>query len=67
VLVTYGTNEDKKIGFAIHSVIGHQEILIKSLDKAFSKNKGFSGSTILGDGRVVPVLDLGDVINQRIH
>ncbi|MDY6865426.1 MAG: chemotaxis protein CheW, partial [Halobacteriota archaeon] len=40
------------------SVIGQQEVVIKSLDKLLQNVKGFAGATILGDGRVILILDI---------
>ena len=34
------------------------EIVIKPLTGFLTKVKGFSGVTILGDGRVVPIIDV---------
>ncbi len=65
VLVTHGNNEDEKVGLAVDSVIGQQEIMIKPLAKTMINAKGYSGFTILGNGRVIPVLDLPYFIGQE--
>ena len=65
VLVTNGNNQDEKIGLVIDSVIGQQEIMIKPLAETMINSKGYSGFTILGNGRVIPVLDLSHFINQE--
>jgi two-component system chemotaxis sensor kinase CheA len=65
VLVTHGSNQDEKIGLVIDSVIGQQEIMIKPLAETMVNTKGYSGFTILGSGRVIPVLDLSHFINQK--
>ncbi len=65
VLVSHGSNENKKVGLAIDSVLGHQQILVKALDETLGKSKGLSGATILGNGQVVPVLDISEFINRK--
>ncbi|HMS43737.1 MAG TPA: response regulator, partial [Pyrinomonadaceae bacterium] len=50
--------EDVRFGLAVEEIIKTEEIIIKPLGFPFQTNAGFLGATILGDGRVVPVLDL---------
>lgn len=42
---------------AVESVHGIREVVVKALDKALGMPPGVSGSTILGDGRAVLILD----------
>ncbi len=42
---------------AVESVHGIREVVVKALDKALGTPPGVSGSTILGDGRAVLILD----------
>ncbi|MCW4016060.1 MAG: chemotaxis protein CheA [Candidatus Bathyarchaeota archaeon] len=65
VLVTHGSNEDKKVGLAVDCVVDQQEIMIKPLAETMVTVKGYSGFTILGNGRVIPVLDLSHFINNQ--
>ena len=44
-------------GLVVDSLIGQQEIVIKSLGKVMDNNKMISGATILGDGDVAMILD----------
>ncbi|MFD2616869.1 chemotaxis protein CheA [Terrilactibacillus laevilacticus] len=45
------------LAFAVDELLGHQEIVIKSLGNYLKSVKGISGATILGDGRVALILD----------
>jgi two-component system chemotaxis sensor kinase CheA len=65
VLVTHGNNEDRRVGLAVGSVIGQQDIMIKPLAETRINVKGYSGFTILGNGQVIPVLDLHYFIGQE--
>ncbi|NIU60404.1 MAG: hypothetical protein GWN66_00380, partial [Pseudomonas stutzeri] len=42
----------------VDSLAGSREIVVKSLGPQFAGVHGISGATILGDGRVVVILDL---------
>jgi two-component system chemotaxis sensor kinase CheA len=48
---------DKLAGLVVDSLIGQQEIVIKSIGKYIHAPKVVSGSTILGDGEVALILD----------
>jgi two-component system chemotaxis sensor kinase CheA len=42
---------------AVDRLIGRREIVIKPLSPLFRGLRGFSGATVLGDGRVALILD----------
>lgn len=51
------------VGFVVDELLGQQEVIIKSLDsKVLRSVKGFAGATILGDGTVSLILDIGTLI-----
>lgn len=47
----------RRAGLIVDTLIGQQEIVIKSLGKLLNGFKEFAGATILGDGRVALILD----------
>ncbi len=49
---------EMRVGLLVDEVLGQQEIAIKSLGTMLKGVKGFSGVTILGDGRIALVLDV---------
>ena len=49
----------------VDSLAGSREIVVKSLGAQFSAVHGISGATILGDGRVVVILDLLATLRAR--
>jgi two-component system chemotaxis sensor kinase CheA len=55
--------EDKKIGLIVNKLIGEQEITIKNIGGTLKKTKGIAGVSIMGDGRVILVLDINTLIN----
>lgn len=48
-----------KVGFVVDSVIGEHQTVIKTLGRMYRDVKGISGATILGDGTVALILDMG--------
>jgi len=54
VLVQHG---DELNALHVDSLAGRTEIVVKPLSKLFRETRGFSGATILGDGRVTLILD----------
>lgn len=51
--------EGQKVGLMIDDLLGQQQVVIKSLETNFFRVEGLSGSTILGDGTVALILDIG--------
>ena len=49
---------DHQVAVQVDSLAGSREIVVKGLGNQFAKVPGLSGATILGDGRVVLILDL---------
>ncbi|MDF2500602.1 MAG: chemotaxis protein CheA [Anaerosporomusa subterranea] len=50
---------DHRAGIIVDTLIGQQEIVIKSLGKLLAGIKSIAGATILGDGQVALILDVG--------
>ena len=52
-------------GLIVDSIVGMQEIVIKTLDESLKKIGGIAGVTILGDGQVVLILDPANLISRK--
>ena len=52
----------KSIGLEVDEIIGSQEVFIKSLGMPLEKIPGFSGVTILGDGKPSLILDIPNLV-----
>ncbi len=52
------------LAVAVERLIDQQEIVVKPLPPPLSKPRGVLGTTILGDGRVVTILDVDDLVGQ---
>ncbi|MBW6517509.1 MAG: chemotaxis protein CheA [ANME-2 cluster archaeon] len=53
------------VGLIVDTLIDRHEIVIKSFDNTLKHVEGFSGATILGDGNVVPIIDIDGLFNLR--
>lgn len=62
LLIIYLGDENTKMGLVVDSVLRQQDILVKTLSETLAGIKGISGATILGDGQVVLVLDVGQFV-----
>jgi len=55
------------IGFEVDRVEHIEEIMVKELSKNLSRVKNISGATILGTGKVVPILNATDLVNSAVN
>lgn len=53
-----------QIGFTIDEVIGEEEVLVKSFNKHLKRVRNISGATVLGSGKVIPILNVSDLIKS---
>jgi len=54
---------DRKVGLIVDTLLHRQEIVIKSMGEYLGDIHGFAGATILGDGRVILILDPNEVMS----
>jgi two-component system, chemotaxis family, sensor kinase CheA len=57
----------KTIGLQVDELLGSQDLVIKSLSDNFVSIRGLSGASILGDGSVCLMLEVGTVIDMAIR
>ena len=59
---------DKRVAMVVDRLRGQQEVVIKGLDESISgATTGLAGATIMGDGRVVLILDVATLFETRRH
>jgi two-component system, chemotaxis family, sensor kinase CheA len=54
----------RKAAVWVDYLIGQPQVVIKSLESNYRKVKGFSGATIMGDGRVALIMDVMALVNM---
>ncbi len=57
----------KRIAFLVDEVLGEQEVLVKSLGKQLARVPNVAGATVLGTGKVVPILNVADLVRSAVH
>jgi len=57
---------DHAIAVQVDSISGSREVVVKPLGQQFRNVPGMSGATILGDGRVVLILDMAAMIREHL-
>jgi two-component system chemotaxis sensor kinase CheA len=55
-------SRDRRVALEVDELIGHQQIVVKGLDRRLRKVRGISGGTILGSGRIALILDVDSII-----
>ena len=59
IVLVEATN--RTVGLVVDSVVGQVDIVVKPLCYPIQYLKKYSGMTVLGDGSIVPILDLGNL------
>jgi len=57
-------SKESIIAFGVDEILDEQENLFSSLGKQLSKVENVSGSIILGSGKIIPVLEVTELINS---
>lgn len=58
---------EKRIAFHIDEVLDEQPILVKELGKQLVRVPNISGATVLGSGKLVPVINVADLMKTTIR
>jgi two-component system, chemotaxis family, sensor kinase CheA len=57
----------EQIGFFVDEILDEQEVLVKSLGKQLPRVRNIAGATILGTGKVLPVLNVADLMQSAVE
>jgi two-component system chemotaxis sensor kinase CheA len=55
-----------RIAFKVDDMVEEQQVLVKRLGKLLYRVRNISGATILGSGKVVPVLNISDLMKSAV-
>jgi len=64
-LVVVVEGDGQKIALEVDELIGQQQVVVKNVEANYRKLDGISGATILGDGRVALIVDVGGLVRSR--
>lgn len=57
----------QQIGLIVDELLGQAEVVIKPLVDYLQEQSGFSGATIIGDGKISLILDIYELINMTTN
>lgn len=67
-LIVVVESDGKQCGIVVDELTNHQQVVVKSLEANYTKVEELSGATILGDGSVALIIDVGALISRvRMH
>ena len=55
-----------QVGITVDALLEEQELVVKSLDQFVGGNNSITGASILGDGRVVLILDVASLVRSAV-
>ena len=55
------------VALLVDSLLGQQQVVVKNLESNYRKVDDVSGATIMGDGRVALILDVGSLVRRSRH
>jgi two-component system chemotaxis sensor kinase CheA len=59
--------DGKHIAFLVDEVVNEQEVLVKNLGKQLLRMPNVAGATVFGTGRLVPVLNIRDLMKSAVQ
>jgi two-component system chemotaxis sensor kinase CheA len=57
VVIITEAGDDMRFGLRVDELLGHQQVVIKSIEESYGSIPGIAAATILGNGRVAFILD----------
>ncbi|MDM7861892.1 chemotaxis protein CheA [Alteromonas sp. ASW11-36] len=68
LLVVVVEHDNQQFGLVVNELANHQQVVVKSLEANYIKVDELSGATILGDGSVALILDVGALMSRlKVH
>jgi two-component system chemotaxis sensor kinase CheA len=59
--------EGGRVGLRVDHLLGQQQVVVKNLESNYRRVSDISGATIMGDGRVALILDVGSLVRRARH
>lgn len=58
---------NQRIAFIVDEILQEQEVLVKSLGKQIVRARNIAGATVLGSGKVAPILNTSDLMKAAVR
>jgi two-component system, chemotaxis family, sensor kinase CheA len=59
--------EGGRVALLVDELLGQQQVVVKNLESNYRRVEDVSGATIMGDGRVALILDIGSLVRRSRH
>jgi two-component system, chemotaxis family, sensor kinase CheA len=59
--------EGGRVALLVDQLLGQQQVVVKNLEANYRRVEDISGATIMGDGRVALILDVGSLVRRSRH
>ncbi|WP_045767432.1 chemotaxis protein CheA [Xanthomonas albilineans] len=63
-LVVVVEADGQKLALEVDELVGQQQVVVKNIENNYRRISGISGATILGDGRVALIVDIGGLVRS---
>lgn len=57
--------DGQRLALEVDELLGQQQVVVKNLEANYRRVQGISGATILGDGRVALIVDVGGLVQAQ--
>jgi two-component system chemotaxis sensor kinase CheA len=57
----------KRIAFRVDEILDERQVLVKELGRQLKRVRNISGATVLGTGKVVPVINVSDLMKSAVR
>ena len=59
--------EGGRVALLVDQLLGQQQVVVKNMEANYRRVNDISGATIMGDGRVALILDVGSLVRRARH
>lgn len=67
VAVMVMASQHQQVAFSFDAIVDEQEVLFKSLGSQLARVRNVAGATVLGNGQVVPILNVSDLVRSALR
>jgi two-component system chemotaxis sensor kinase CheA len=60
-------SEGSRVALLVNELLGQHQVVVKNLESNYRKVPNVSGATIMGDGKVALILDIGALVRRSRH
>jgi two-component system, chemotaxis family, sensor kinase CheA len=63
-IIVVAEAEGQRVALLVDELLGQQQVVVKNLEANYRRVEHVSGATILGDGKVALILDIGSLVRS---